>query len=237
VFEQESQRIQANENVTPKFEEDTPISCGNGRIAMQKGKKILLIALFLCLFVSAQAMDKAISFSYGVGRPDNLTGYRASLDLEPEKAKWKWGWIYVDLNAAHWHASFDKNRTLEAVGAVPVFRLYPLGESAFITPYVELGVGVAGFNKSRIGHRKLGAYWAFEDLMGAGFMFGSKNQLDFSIRYLHYSNASLQPPNQGIDVKALFTLAYHIKQPALESQPMLAQYDQPPPTQSLQGDA
>lgn len=170
-------------------------------------KKIFMVIFILCFSVSANAMNKAISLSYGAGEPDSLRGYRASLQLEPEQTQWKGVWIYFDLNAAHWHSKYTTNKSIDALGIVPVFRFYSPKPSV-LTPYLEAGIGLTGLSKDEIGHRQLGAHWGFQDLMGAGFMLGREHQLDFSIRYLHYSNAGLYNPNEGIDVKALFTMAY-----------------------------
>lgn len=175
---------------------------------MQLNRKIALLLLIWGFSVSANAMNTAVSLSYGIGEPNNLKGYRASLQLEPETTQWNWIWLYFDLNAAHWHTDYTKNKSIDAIGIVPMFRFYPAGSPSVLTPYIEAGVGLAGMNKDEIGRRDLGAHWAFEDLVGVGLMFGREHQLDFSIRYLHYSNAGIEPPNQGIDVKALFTIAY-----------------------------
>lgn len=170
-------------------------------------KKIFMVIFILCFSVSANAMNKAISLSYGIGEPDNLSGYRASLQLEPEQTQWKGIWIYFDINAAHWHSKYTTNKSIDALGIVPMFRFYSPKPSV-LTPYLEVGIGLAGLSKDEIGHRELGAHWGFQDIAGAGFMFGREHQLDFSVRYLHYSNAGLYNPNEGVDVKGLFTLAY-----------------------------
>ena len=76
-------------------------------------------------------------------------------------------------------------------------------------PYLEGSVGLAALSNMRLGHRHLGAHWSFQDLIGAGVRFGDNYQYDLSYHYLHYSNANIAKPNNGVDVKMLFSFAYH----------------------------
>jgi lipid A 3-O-deacylase len=183
----------------------------------------LLLKLFVLLIgfgiPSVYAQNAFIptgySLSYGAGRPGNLNGYRAAL-------QWDWNWIgcqgqpimltgYWDASFAHWRAdTTDVNQpgSINIIAFAPVFRFETQPLIATITPYIEVSVGLSGLSQQRLSHRNLGAHWSFQDLLGGGISFGNRQQYSLSVHYLHYSNAGLAPPNNGIDVKILGTFAY-----------------------------
>lgn len=64
-------------------------------------------------------------------------------------------------------------------------------------PYIEGGIGVACINDYYIDGRNLSSNLLLEDRLGGGLRF---NNFDLNFRYMHYSNASLKEPNDGIDI-------------------------------------
>lgn len=89
----------------------------------------------------------------------------------------------------------------------PVLAYYFGGESASVRPYVGGGIGVAYISNTRMGTRDLSTRLLFEDRMGIGI---TSSRLDVSLDYLHYSNASVKPPNDGIDALVL-TLGWSLQ--------------------------
>jgi hypothetical protein len=193
-------------------------------VTYNKISLLKIIALFASLTLAsatqAQANDpfmpNSISLAYGTGKPDSLEGGRIAL-------QWQWQKIwfantpinfraYWDASCAHWktHGDSDgKYKSIDIIAIAPVFRLQtkdPLFDIA--SPYIEGSVGPSVLSASHLGHRDLGANIAFQDLLGAGLVFGDKKQFDLSYHYLHYSNARLFPPNNGIDIKMLLMLKY-----------------------------
>jgi lipid A 3-O-deacylase len=192
-------------------------------------RRIVASCVFLGLFAGAQAKESVnptpvsnrfvpdgLSLSYGKGIPNNLHGGRVGLQWD-----WHVDWLqksplqlsgYWDFNVAHWLSNGDeygKNPSIWAIGFNPIFHLQtrrPWWD--LVSPYLEGSVGVAWLTTTHIGCRDLGSHLTFEDLIGLGFRFGSRQQFDVSYHFLHYSNASFAPPNQGIDVKTLLTFAY-----------------------------
>jgi lipid A 3-O-deacylase len=156
------------------------------------------------------------SLAYGKGKPDQLKGYRVAfqsfwplvefaqfpLDLSG----------YWDLSFANWQATTAKTyqpHSISILAASPIFRLQAKGNYIFSAqPYLELGVGPSWLSNKYIGHRNLGGQFAFQDLLGLGLRWGEMHAWSLSYHYLHYSNASLLPPNQGIDVKFLISMGY-----------------------------
>lgn len=71
-----------------------------------------------------------------------------------------------------------------------------------IKPFIEAGIGVAAFSGTRVGDQNLGSSLNFEDRIGAGLKFA--NGQSVGIRAIHYSNAGLKQPNDGIESYSLF---------------------------------
>ena len=56
-----------------------------------------------------------------------------------------------------------------------------------------------------VGLRELGSSFQFEDRVGAGFRNGPH---DWNLRYIHYSNAGFEEPNDGLDL-VMINYGYH----------------------------
>lgn len=181
----------------------------------------LTILLFVCIvpasFASKPCCLDSYSIAVGWGRPNHLRGARFAIQKD-----WRVRWFpflgwhlsgYWDGSIAYWRTNgnrFGQYKNMTIVGFDPIFRWQsdkPWGHT--ITPYLEAAVGIAGLSKRHLGHRSMGANWAFQDLLGFGVTFGYRQQYDISAHYLHYSNADIKRPNNGIDVKVLLMFTYH----------------------------
>lgn len=185
--------------------------------------KIAILTLSLTTAVASEAaMVDGIEIGIGGGYNNNLylkriIGARVGL-LKSWQVHWlaMGGWHvdgYWDLNLARWYTDPDfagNYRNITIVGLNPIFRFQPdrSYQNGFL-PYLEASVGGSFASAKQLSGHKLGSYFAFEDLLGAGFCFGDRQQYDFSLRFLHYSNAGFAPPNAGISVNYLATMAYH----------------------------
>ncbi len=89
----------------------------------------------------------------------------------------------VNHAAAAWHVSWQP------------------GTAGVIRPYVEAAVGLAVFDHTQVGVRRLGSHLHFTEQIGAGLQLGHGWRVGW--RYVHYSNAGLRPPNDGVDMHAL----------------------------------
>lgn len=131
------------------------------------------------------------------------TTIRTALALEWNKHWWQsatgrlggyWDTAYTywdggdEASAAH-SLSFSPVLTYEFAG----FRY---------TPYVEAGIGVALFSKTDVGEQQLGSSFNFEDRLGLGLRLPGERTL--GLRAMHYSNAGLKQPNDGIESYSLF---------------------------------
>lgn len=161
---------------------------------------LMLICCFALLAGTAMAQDHSgwgVSGSYGQSK-DNIDIYRVGVvkDWDVKWLKNATGYVngYFELSYNYWKEGGDETHGL-ALSPVFQYAFNPSGSTWY--PYVEGGVGVTYIDEYFIGTRNLSSNFQFEDRIGVGFRF---NRLDLSFRYMHYSNAGLKQPNEGIDI-------------------------------------
>ena len=173
-------------------------------------KRLLLPGLmFLFLSVDVHAEERVKSVSFDIGRSSSNLGrghaeldiYRLGLQWDFRKTLWQGersslgGYFEASLN--RWDGQFE---SVTAAAFSPVFVLEFGDESNRFRPYIEAGIGVAILSDDRAGGRRLGSSWQFEDRIGFGF---ASDKYDFHYRYMHYSNADIEKPNQGLDAHVI----------------------------------
>ena len=90
----------------------------------------------------------------------------------------------------------DSNAPATAVSVSPVLT-YSFKTAGTLEPFVEFGIGLTWISEKRVGLRDLGSRFQFEDRVGAGVRSGPH---DWTLRYIHYSNAGLEEPNNGLNL-------------------------------------
>ncbi len=180
---------------------------------MKIGKKITAIAfagLMHSIYVQAM-LSPGFSFSYGYGKPDHLIAYRLSWQIP-----WFEHAVHYGNLLSYWNFSFNyctvspparqQVKQFGIIAAAPIF-YWQARAIQSMQPHLAFSIGPALLSRSRLGHRNLGGRFAFQDLIGVGCLFSKRISLDYY--YIHYSNAHLFPPNQGIDVKQLVSFGYY----------------------------
>jgi len=157
--------------------------------------------------LSADERDTSISFDIGRSSSsasrghDELDIYRLGLQWDFNKTLWQGqnsslgGYFEASVN--RWNSSIDD---VTSVAFSPVFVLEFNPRASGFRPYIEAGIGVALLSEKRAGGRQLGSSWQFEDRIGFGM---ASDKYDFHYRYMHYSNADIEEPNQGIDAHVI----------------------------------
>ncbi|MFQ6003800.1 MAG: acyloxyacyl hydrolase, partial [Candidatus Zixiibacteriota bacterium] len=82
----------------------------------------------------------------------------------------------------------------------PVFIYGVAGPINNIFSYLEAGIGISYLSEKRIKGRDLSSHFQFEDRIGIGAKIGKQKRHDLNFRYMHYSNAGIKQPNDGIDI-------------------------------------
>lgn len=170
-------------------------------------KKVVFSILSLFLLCSTAMADPSgygFSLGYGEAKTD-IDIYRVGIkkDFSARWFKTGVGYLsgYFELSYNRWEWN---DEDINAVAFSPVFVYYFGDKSSRAIPYIEGGIGGAYLDEYRIGSRNLASNLQFEDRVGVGVR---TSALDLNFRYMHYSNGSLEEPNQGIDI-LLFTVAF-----------------------------
>lgn len=108
------------------------------------------------------------------------------------------GFYDVSLN------QFEYSQNVYGITFSPVWAYYFNTNSAMI-PYIYAGIGGALLSRTEVDEKDFTTAFQFEDRIGMGL---SKNAFDFHLEYLHYSNANIKTPNDGMDI-ALFSVMYN----------------------------
>jgi len=163
-------------------------------------KKVLALAAVSLLSLSAHGAQ--LSGALGATSQGGGTA-RIALGFDWDKA-----WLqsstgkltgYWDLGYTYWQAG-DEAGGRHSVSFAPVF-VYEFGQGN-LKPFIEAGVGVSLFTGTTAGDQKFGSAFNFEDRLGAGLKIGETQKV--GLRVIHYSNASIKEPNDGIESYSLF---------------------------------
>ncbi|RJG10433.1 acyloxyacyl hydrolase [Pseudomonas cavernicola] len=162
---------------------------------------VAVAALSLGGVVSAQAADVTVA----IGRTDESTMvYRLGTQFDFAS-----NWFQSDVGrlTGYWDAAYtywdgDRTASNHSLSFAPVFVYEFAGET--VKPYVEAGIGVALFADTEVEDHHLGSSFQFEDRIGAGLRFAGQ---EVGVRAMHYSNAGLQSPNDGVET---YTLHYRL---------------------------
>ena len=179
--------------------------------------RIIFIHLGTLIIQPSFGAIDGVSLDVGSGVPDDLWGAQASVF-------WNWNhyWFadkdwnlsgYWNLSAGYWDTDGDEHGDHQGIGIVsfaPVLRYqksqpYSIG----IMPYIEGSIGAAGMTSKTLATNDLGSYFAFQDMVGAGFRFGDGGVYDISYQFIHYSNLDFASDNDGITIYANIKFTYH----------------------------
>lgn len=157
-----------------------------------------LAAALMGQSVSAQAAG--VEFSVGHTGESTMT-YRLGLQFD-----WDKSWLQSDVGrlTGYWSGAYTywdgrKAPSNNSLSFSPVL-VYEF-DGASVKPYVEAGIGVAVFSRTRVEDQRLGTSVLFEDRIGVGLRFAGGHEI--GIRAIHYSNAGFNDVNSGVESYAL----------------------------------
>lgn len=168
-------------------------------------KKLCALAAVTAMSLGTMGGVQAADVTAAVGRSgESTTVYRLG-------AQWDWNtsWLRSDLGrlTGYWDLGYtywvgDRTASSHSLSFSPVFVYEFAGES--VRPYIEAGIGVAAFSSTELEKNDLGSSFQFEDRLGVGLRFAGQ---EIGLRAIHYSNAGLKNPNDGIEA---YTLHYRL---------------------------
>jgi hypothetical protein len=176
-------------------------------------KRIHFTAITLTLLLStlcsaAPYYGATLSIPLITKEPENLRGFQFMLSYDPQKYQWRKFNVYFDGGFSH----FTSN-TLPYYSTVNIYSLAPVIRYTFrrrgpILPYLEMSIGPAYLNHTRLDGRNLGIHFAFQDRMGVGALLGKSERLSLGVHAVHYSNARLSAHNSGLTVPLVLDIGY-----------------------------
>lgn len=158
-------------------------------------------SLFVTLLMISGGASAAGGWDYvsaDVGRANKgIDVYRVGLQRPFDRTFYESGSMkvsgYFEASLNYWQGSTDE---IIAIALSPVFTASFCSDCQYV-PYIEAGIGAAVLSDDQIAGRQLSTAFQFEDRIGIGFR---SDRLDLHVRYMHYSNADLSKPNDGMDI-------------------------------------
>ena len=160
-----------------------------------------LAVAVLALAGAGMAQAAQVSGAVGVTSQGDMT-YRIGMSFD-----WDKKWLQSDIGyvSGYWDSGYTYWEGGDASGAhslsfSPVFT-YEFSGFTY-TPYIEAGIGLAAFSQTDVGDQRLGSSFNFEDRIGLGLKLPGEQKV--GLRAIHYSNAGIKQPNDGIESYSLF---------------------------------
>ena len=165
-------------------------------------KKLIPLAVAAAVSLGQVAAAQAVELTAAVGQTGESTmTYRLGMQFDFGTS---WFQSSVGRLTGYWDAGYtywegDETSANHSISLAPVFVYEFAGDS--IKPYIEAGIGIAAFESTEIEDNNLGSSFQFEDRLGAGLRFAGGHEV--GIRAIHYSNAGLKSPNDGVESYAV----------------------------------
>jgi lipid A 3-O-deacylase len=164
-------------------------------------KRYCFFVLLFMLSTSSESLALG-RISLGIGKSrDSINIYRLGFQKE-------FGQNWFESRAGHMLGYHEvsvgcweyERESIQQVAYSPVFGYSFTGLGSSVMPYLEAGIGIGFLSEETIRGRNLSSHFQFEDRGGIGVKIGKQKRHDLSFRYMHYSNAGLWQPNDGIDI-------------------------------------
>ncbi len=167
-------------------------------------KKFSSLAAILALGLGYGVAADAANLTFSAGRTgDSSSVFRLGAQFDFDRSWWETstGRLtgYWDAGYTYWEGH-DGVSAAHSVSFAPVFVYEFAGDS--VKPFIEAGIGIAGFSKTRVAGSNLGSAFEFEDRIGAGLRFNGGHTV--GVRAIHYSNAGIKDPNDGVESYSLY---------------------------------
>jgi lipid A 3-O-deacylase len=165
-------------------------------------KKMIAVAAVATISLAQISAAQALDLTAAVGRTgESTTTYRIAGQMDFNRSWFDSG---VGRLTGYWDAGYTywegkKSSSNHSISLAPVFVYEFRGES--VRPYLEAGIGVAAFEHTQVEGNKMGSSFQFEDRLGAGLRFAGGHEV--GVRAIHYSNAGIKKPNDGIESYAV----------------------------------
>ena len=107
--------------------------------------------------------------------------------------------LYVELAGNFWLDDHSHSRESAFALSISPVIFKEFAQVGGRPLYWELGVGLALVDTKHFADRDISSHYHFEDRIGLIWPLDDDERHSLTLRYLHYSNAGLSTPNQGLD--------------------------------------
>ena len=163
-------------------------------------KRLVPALIAACLSLPVLAQDKN-SMTAFYGHESDIDRYGLSYRFKPFWGDVWGGWQAtlspeVEASYLEYDGNHPGNDDAGELGALLRFRL-ERGMGA-VRPYLDLGLGGAGFTDTHLGDKDLGSAFQFTEQIGVGVSIDQTWSIGY--RFSHYSNAGIASDNDGLDL-------------------------------------
>lgn len=164
-------------------------------------KKKFYFLLTIFLFTNIYA-DENYGVSINAGVSNDIDIYRLAVQKPFDNSVYNFdSFSILGFHEVGFNYWVGEKNNVHTLSYSPVFKLVLNDyQNSEFQPYFDFGIGVALASDTTIDNRNLSTAFLFEDRISLGI---SKDNWDLYFRYLHYSNAGLKSPNEGIDICVL----------------------------------
>ena len=159
-------------------------------------------------------LDYATGRYIGMDNTDQIDGGRATLGYSKDRWWWHDLQLLFEGSVTYYHSDYeplDENYkdNLWVFAAAPTVRYHVLPQRA-VDLFFDISVGPAYLSTTRFESRNLGIHYTFQDMLGAGVLWGERHQYSVALRIVHYSNACIDNNNRGFTIPVILSLGYEL---------------------------
>lgn len=149
-----------------------------------------------------------VNGAFGLGK--NFHAWRAAVSYSPLDMPEGWEkWdFYMELGFYSLHRHIYKPKNLYITTLTPFVRYHFCDAETYFDPHWDIGIGGAYRDKRTFGTIPISTNSSFHIITSFGFFpFGTQGPA-LSLKWIHFSNAKVKIPNNGIDIHVNVGLEY-----------------------------
>ncbi|MBS0373701.1 MAG: acyloxyacyl hydrolase [Proteobacteria bacterium] len=162
----------------------------------------VLTSVLVAVACPAVARGDGIGLGIAHGQDTEQYGVQVQFDRQQPLRTWSSSELklygIVGVGEFHGRKNGIPQHTVRVLGATGVLR-WQYERIGAVRPFADFGLGIGGLSETAInGNRDFGGKFEFNEIIQCGVRFGRNEQWEFNLRGQHFSNAGLNPPNDGM---------------------------------------
>lgn len=177
-------------------------------------KQLILMGIFLFCAADVQAWQHEIMIGYGSGTEVEQSYRNQGIVITGKLYKFNKVddtlYASIDGTLATIESSYTNNNHLTTAALALAMRAFFANpELHTIRPYLQASFGPAYLSSTTLGNRVQGSHYAFQTTLEAGTEWGGQqHSWDINLKAMHYCNAGIFHPNQGINLIPVLSIGY-----------------------------